>query len=144
MTDIYKVGLISTFRLLGGAVATAIYTSIQSSRFVSVLPGWVAGAAEATGFQGSLSALITAATANTPAAYRAVNGISNSTIAAVQTAVKEANLEAYKLVYLVAIAFGAVAISAAFSTKSVDEKSRSGVIAAKLENEGTRQITAAH
>lgn len=61
-TDIgVGVGLISTFRLIVGAVATAIYTSIQSSRFTSLLPGKVAAAADATGFSGSRQELLTAA-----------------------------------------------------------------------------------
>ncbi|KAH8911117.1 MFS general substrate transporter [Coniochaeta sp. PMI_546] len=135
-TDIgVAVGLISTFRLIGGAIATAIYTSIQSSRYTQVLPGWVESAAKSSGFNGSESALLTAATANTAAAYSKVPGITNATISAVQYAVKEANSEAYKLVYLVAIAFGAVAITAAFTTKGVDEKARNSSTAAKLETE---------
>lgn len=135
-TDIgVAVGLISTFRLIGGAIATAIYTSIQTSRFAVLLPGEVEGAAQATGFNGSLPALVTAAKTNTPAAYSKVPGITNSTISAVQEAVRQANTQGYKLVYLVAIAFGALAIAAAFSTKGVDEKSRSSSTAARLENE---------
>lgn len=130
-----QVGLISTFRLIGGAVATAIYTSIQSSRFKEILPGGVTTAAEASGFNGSVPALITAAGTNTPAAYAKVPGITNSTIAAVQFAVKQANAESYRLVYYVAIAFGAIAIASAFSTKAVDEMSRSNQTAARLENE---------
>lgn len=129
------VGLISTFRLIGGAIATAIYTSIQTSRYAQVMPGRVADAAAAAGFDGSVPALVAAAGANTAAAYAAVQGATGSVVAAVQEAVKEANSEAYKLVYLVAIAFGALAIGAAFSTKGVDAKSRSGHTAARLENE---------
>lgn len=131
----YQVGLISTFRLIGGAVATAIYTSIQSSRFKDTLPGRVTSAAEASGFNGSMPALITAAGTNTAAAYAKVPGITNSTIAAVQYAVKEANAKSYQLVYFVAIAFGVIAIASAFSTKGVDDKSRSNQTAARLENE---------
>lgn len=135
-TDIgVAVGLISTFRLIGGAIATAIYTSIQTSRYAEVLPRWVGSAAASSGFGGNESALLTAAKANTPAAYAKVPGITNATISAVQYAVKEANSEAYKLVYLVAIAFGAVAIAAAFTTKGVDDKTRNSSTAAKLETE---------
>ena len=121
--------------MIGGAVATAIYTSIQSSRFKEILPSGVTSAAESVGFNGSMPALITAAGTNTAAAYAKVPGITNSTVAAVQLAVKEANAESYKLVYYVAIAFGVVAIASAFSTKSVDDKSRSNETAARLENE---------
>jgi hypothetical protein len=135
-TDIgVAVGLISTFRLLGGAVATAIYTSVQSSRYTDVLPGKVTAAAQASGFGGSLPVLLKAAKTNTALAYSKVPGINNGTIAAVQLAVKNANVEAYQLVYLVAIAFGVCAIAAAFSTKGVDAKSRSNETAAHLEND---------
>ncbi|KAJ9151105.1 MFS general substrate transporter [Coniochaeta hoffmannii] len=144
-TDIgVAVGLISTFRLIGGAIATAIYTSIQSSRYAQVLPGWVESAARSSGFNGSESALLSAAKLNTAVAYNKVPGITNSTISAVQYAVKEANSEAYKIVYLVAIAFGAVAITAAFSTKGVDEKQRNSSTAAKLETEKGGDISFAH
>ncbi|KIW02240.1 uncharacterized protein PV09_06393 [Verruconis gallopava] len=129
------VGLISTFRLIGGAIATAIYTSIQTSKFTSILPGYVQSAALSSGFRGSMTALLKAATANTAAAYKAVPGISNQTIAATQLAVKEAHIKAYSLIYLVAIAFGCVAIVSALSVKSIDESQRSKHVAAHLEND---------
>ncbi|KAH8176647.1 fungal trichothecene efflux pump (TRI12) domain-containing protein [Sarocladium implicatum] len=136
-TDIgVGVGLISTFRLIGGAVATAIYTSIQSSRFESVLPGRVRSAADGTGFSGSMDSLLAAAQVNTLAAYQAVDGISNATIAAAQDAVLQSNSTAYQMVYLVAIAFGVCAIAAALSVKPIQQSQRSNNTAARLENEG--------
>lgn len=135
-TDIgVGVGLISTFRLIGGAVATAIYTSIQSSRYTALLPVKVRTAAEDTNFTGSVAALIEATTSGTATAYDAVEGASNRTIEATQMAVVQANSEAYQTVYLVAIAFGALAIASALSTKSVDAQSRSNARAARLETE---------
>lgn len=135
-TDIgIGVGLISTFRLIGGAVATAIYTSIQTSEFGKLLPGQVRAAAESTDYSGSIESLVTAAKANTPAAYSAIEGITNSTIAAVQHAVLVSNSKSYRIVYLVAIAFGCVAIAAALSVKSIDRSQRSNEVAAKLETE---------
>lgn len=119
--------------MIGGAIATAIYTSVQSSRFNEILPGEVISAAKSVGFNGSMPAVIAAGGTNTAAAYAKVPGLTNSTIAAVQSAVKKANSESYKLVYLVAIAFGAVAIAAAFCTQAVDNRSRSNEIAARLE-----------
>ncbi|KAH7024009.1 fungal trichothecene efflux pump [Ilyonectria destructans] len=135
-TDIgIGVGLISTFRLIGGAVATAIYTSIQTSEFGKLLPGQVRAAAENTDYGGSIESLVAAAKANTPAAYSAIEGITNSTIAAVQHAVLVSNSKSYRIVYLVAIAFGCVAIAAALSVKSIDRSQRSNEVAAKLETE---------
>lgn len=129
------VGLISTFRLIGGAIATAIYTTIQTNKFVQELPGMVETAAQSSGFAGSVTALIKAAGLNTAVAYAAVPGISNKTIAATQVAVKLAHVKAYSLIYLVAIAFGVVAIMAALSIKGIDESQRSGHIAAHLEDD---------
>lgn len=135
-TDIgVAVGLISTFRLLGGAVAQVIYTTIQSNRFAQVLPGEVTQAAMATNFNGSMPALLAAATKNTFPAYDAVPGITNSTISAVRVAVKQANANGYKMVFLVAIAFGALAIASACSVKGIDPSQRSNATAARLENE---------
>lgn len=136
-TDIgIGVGLISTFRLIGGAVATAIYTSIQTSRYAEIMPKSVRNAAEGDGFGGSLDDLVSAARNNTPAAYAAVEGASNSTIQAVQRAIVQANSKSYQMVYLVAIAFGCVAIASALSVKSIDKSQRSNETAARLENEG--------
>lgn len=136
-TDIgVSVGLISTFRLIGGAVATAIYTSIQTSRYSQVMPKFVRNAAENVGFGGSMDDLLIAAGTNTPAAYADVAGANNATVEAVQGAVLQANSESYRIVYLVAIAFGAVAIASALSVKSIDKSQRNNETAAKLENEG--------
>lgn len=138
-TDIgVSVGLISTFRLIGGAVATAIYTSIQTSRFNEVLPGNVRAAAAESGFSGSVDDLLIAAHNNTAAAYGAVEGVTNSTISAVTSAVLQSNVVSYQIVYLVAIAFGGIAIAASLSTKSIEKSQRSTETAAKLENEGPK------
>lgn len=82
-----------------------------------------------------MTRLLNAAKVGTAAAYKAVPGITNSTTAAVTQAVKVSNAQGYKLVYLVAIAFGAVAIMAAFTVKDVDESQRSKYVAAHLETE---------
>lgn len=137
-TDIgVGVGLISTFRLIGGAVATAIYTSIQTSEFAKMLPGAVRSAVEDIGYEGSVDALLTAGKANTPTAYGAVENLTNATVAAVQRAVLVSNSKSYRTVYLVAIAFGWVAIASALSVKSIDSSQRSNLVAAKLENDKT-------
>ena len=135
MTRGVAVGLISTFRLIGGAIATAIYTSIQSSKFTSILPGYVSSAASSSDFTGSISELLRAARINTASAYRAVEGINNQTIAATQVAVKDAHVQAYQLIYLVAIAFGVVAIAASASVADIKESQRSSNVAARLEDD---------
>jgi pyruvate/2-oxoglutarate dehydrogenase complex dihydrolipoamide acyltransferase (E2) component len=134
-TDIgIAIGLISTFRLIGGALATAIYTSIQTSRFADALPGKVQVAAQTTRFSGSIDQLLTASKAGA-AAVAKVPGISASTIAAVTKAIKDANSDGYKLTYLVAIAFGCVAIISACLVKDIDNEQRNTDVAAHLEND---------
>ncbi|CAK7210123.1 hypothetical protein SBRCBS47491_000664 [Sporothrix bragantina] len=135
-TDIgVAVGLISTFRLMGGAIATSIYTAIQTTRYAQLLPGQVTEAARSSGFTGSIAALVTAAKTNTAAAYAKVPGITNATISATEVAVKDAAANSYHLVYLVAIAFGALAIGASFSIKGVDDSARTSHTAVHLEND---------
>lgn len=129
------VGLVSTSRLIGGAVAGAIYTSIYTQRYAIAVPAQVSAAAAASGFTGSLSALLKASAVNTAAAYNAVPGINAKVIAACQSAVKFAYVDAFSLVYQVAIAFGALGIMAALCTRSVDAKKKSNDRAVVLENE---------
>lgn len=136
------VGLAGTFRLLGGSVATAIYTAITNSTFASHLPGEVARAAP--GFA-NMSALLKAAATNTAAAYKAVPGITAEVISATQMAVKLSYVQAYRTTYLSALGFGGLAIIAAFLTKSTDVGMKNNTRIVRLENEKSKseeEITA--
>ncbi|OAG07378.1 MFS general substrate transporter [Paraphaeosphaeria sporulosa] len=130
------VGLAGTFRLLGGSVATAIYTAINNNTFAKKLPNEVLAAAP--GFS-NMSALIKAAALNTAAAYKTVPGITNEVIAATQMAVKEAYVQAYKVTYLSALGFGALAIGAAMMTKSTDKHMKNNKRIVRLENEKVKE-----
>lgn len=92
-------------------------------------------AATAAGFSGNLDALVAAATLNTAAAYKKVNGITPGVITAVTTAVEDAYIDAFRLVYLVAIAFGCVAILLALTAKGVPASRKTNSRAVQLENE---------
>lgn len=127
--------MISTFRLIGGAISTAIYTSIQTNKFASIMPGMVESAAQRSGFIGSMTKLLAAAKSNKVDSYSMVPDITNATIAAAQSAVKEAHVKAYSLIYLVAISFGCVAILASLSIKRIDDSQRSKEVSAHLEND---------
>lgn len=129
------VGLISTFRLIGGAVATSIYVSIYTSRYASsIAPNLQRRIAE-SGFQGQFQALLKATALNTPAAYAKVPGTNPQTVQAAMLAVKESYVGAFKVVYLVAIAFGVCAIASALSTRSVKKSMKSNARAVTLETE---------
>ncbi|RDW65636.1 uncharacterized protein DSM5745_09375 [Aspergillus mulundensis] len=131
-------GLLCTFRLIGGAVATAIYTAIQSNRYSSIIEGMVRSAAEDSGYAGSIADLLAAATINTQAAYEGVPSTTDQVIDAVQQAVKVASAESYQLVYEVAVAFGGLAILVALTTRDIDKEKKTNETAVQLENEGVR------
>jgi hypothetical protein len=126
------VGLAGSFRLLGGSVATAIYSAINNNTFAKSLPGEVTAA---TPNFDNMSALMKAAAANTAAAYAAVPGISAEVIAATQMAVKQAYVQAYRTTYLSALGFGAAAIAAALLTKSTALEMKNNKRIVRLENE---------
>jgi hypothetical protein len=84
------VGLVGTFRLLGGSIATAIYNSIINNSFASALPDQVREQISGLDFPSSnIPELIAAALKNTAATYKAVPGISASVTAAAALAVKK-------------------------------------------------------
>lgn len=131
-------GLLSSFRLTGGAIATAIYSSVQSSKFIEILPSKVEVAATAADFTGDISELLIAARLNTAAAYSKVAGADSEVIAAVRRAVEDANLVSFRLVYLVGIGFGCVAITAALLQREVDPAVKSNARAVRMENEPSK------
>ena len=132
------VGLAGTFRLLGGAVATAIYTAILTGGFNSALPSEMTKAIDSAGVPYSrelLAGLIKAAQTNTAAAYNAVTGITPALASSAAMATKLAYVNGFKIVYLVAIAFGALAILASLCTVSTDRKLKNNQRAVVLKNE---------
>lgn len=133
------VGLVSTFRLVGGAVASAIYTSIQGNEYAKVLPVQMSVAASRSGFSGSVSGLTAAAINGTTAAYSKI-GASSVTISAARLAIKEANVQSFSLVFKVAIAFGGLAIIGALCTRSVDVHKKNNNRAAIVENEKAVEV----
>ncbi|KAF2113794.1 fungal trichothecene efflux pump [Lophiotrema nucula] len=142
-TDIgVAVGLVSTSRLIGGAIAGAIYTSIYSNRYTSEIPSILQSSASAAGFTGSFSALLAASKLNTAAAYNKVAGMTPAVLRAAQIAVQDAYIKSFRLVFLVAIAFGAVAICSALMTRSVPMERKTGRRAVTMENEKDMRGTA--
>lgn len=128
---------------MGGAVATAIYSAILSNRFASELPRKVSPLLQSYDIPSAdVPALLQAAKLNTAAAYEALIetiGASASLIADVQMAVKLAYVQAFKMVYLVAIAFGVVAIICAACTKSIPQERKTMQRAVLMENEAKQE-----
>lgn len=130
-------GLASTFRLMGGAVATAIYSAILANTFAQQLPKTMAPVIKQYAIpKNVVPDLLAAATLNTPDAYAEVpGGVSDNVIAASGMAVKYAYVDAFRLVYLVALAFGGLAIIAAAFTKSIPKEKKTMTRAIHMENE---------
>ncbi|KAF5511964.1 Trichothecene efflux pump TRI12 [Colletotrichum aenigma] len=132
------VGLAGTFRLFGGAVATAIYTAIYSSRLAEVLPGEMKSAIDASGVDFSeslLAGLVKAAGTNTAAAYGAVAGATPRLTTLAIEATKQSYVAGFRLVYLVAIGFGVAATVASMCTVSTDRAKKNNERAIVLKNE---------
>lgn len=129
-------GLASTFRLMGGAVATAIYSAILANQFASSLPNKMAPVIASNSIsQENARGLLAAAALNTAEAYETVPNISPDIVEASQGAVKLAYVEAFRLVYLVAIAFGILACTAALFTKTIPKEKKTMHRAIRMENE---------
>ena len=121
---------------MGGSVATAIYTAILTNRFANQLPVKMAPVIQSHNLSPSTAkALLDAAALNTAEAYAAVSGVSEAVIAEAAMAVKLAYVQAFKLVFLVAIAFGCLAITAAAFTKTIPKERKTLVRAVRMENE---------
>ncbi len=132
------VGLAGTFRLFGGAVATAIYTAIYSNRQLQTLPGFMKDAISDSGVAYSdslLAGLVKAATVNTAAAYQKVAGVTPQLAALAIEATKQSFVKGFSLVYLVAIAFGLLAAGASLCTVSTDRAKKNNARAVIMKNE---------
>lgn len=116
-------GLAGTSRLLAGAVATAIFSSVTNNKYAARLPQTVqSNLAPFNLAPATVTRLITAARLNTVAAYNAIPGITPEIRAAASLGNKQAYLEGAHLSYLVALAFGCVGVVAAFWIPSVDKR----------------------
>lgn len=128
-------GLIATSRLAGGAIATAIYSSVETSHYASVIPNKIKEAALSSGFTGSVPELLKASATNTAAVYDTVAGMNAIVMAAAQKAVQDAYIDAFQLVFLVSIPFGCVAILMALLAKPIAADMKTDHRAVHLENE---------
>jgi hypothetical protein len=82
--------------------------------------------------------LIAAARNNTAPAYNLVRGMTGAIQNATRIAIQDSYIESYKLVYLVGIAFGCVAIGLALIAKPIDKAKKTNERAVTLENESMK------
>jgi trichothecene efflux pump TRI12 len=101
----------------------AIYVAILKNRLNDNLAPTVTSTALNAGIsKSSIPALFKALEAGTADALQAVPGMTTQIAAIVEEAVQTVYSSAYRTVYLASIAFGGVAIIAAFSSRSIDDK----------------------
>jgi len=102
-------------RAVAATVFTAIYAAAFSTRLEKKLPSYIAKAAQGAGLPvTSLEAFIKALTSNNTEDLGQVPGVSPSIIATAAVALKQAFADSLRVVYIIAIPFGAVACLACF------------------------------
>lgn len=114
------VGVLGTFRSMGGSVGNAAFGAILRSVSNEELPKKIAAAAMANGFAGDLSALIPAAIENglgVPFAFSQIQGATTSIQLATLEAFHQAYAKAFRMVFYSTIPFGIIALIAAFFIK---------------------------
>lgn len=116
-------GLAGTSRLLAGAIATAIFSNVTNNKYAEALPAQITSAVASFSLAPDVVIkLIAAAKAGTPAAYKAVPGITPAIEVAAVLGNKKAYLEGAHLSYQVALGFGLLGCIAAVFITSVDTR----------------------
>jgi hypothetical protein len=124
-------GILGSIRALGGAVAQALYVTILTNKLTKNLPALVAPAATGAGLPASsLPSLFAGITSGN---FTAVPGFNAQIGTVVGSAVKQAYIESFKIVFLATIPFGVLLIVAAFFVPNMD-KYLSGNVARRLQN----------
>lgn len=117
------VGLLNSIRVCFGAIAVAIYTTVQSSRELTLQAIYIPQAALGAGLPSSsipeLSTTIQ--DGGLSANLENIPGMNSNIIAAVKQAGKHAYAGGCDLVFLVIISFGALSLILSFLIKNVDE-----------------------
>ncbi|OQV04625.1 hypothetical protein CLAIMM_09480 [Cladophialophora immunda] len=126
-------GLIGSVRSTGGAIAIAIYGTIIRDKATSdIVPRVAAAAVEAGLAPSEVPSFILALTSGSASALASIKNITPAIIAAGADAIKTVYAEAFKLVFLVSLAFGVISCITAVFVRSVD-KSLTDQIAVKLD-----------
>ena len=121
-------------RAVAATVFTAIFSAAYSARLEIKVPKYVAKAALDAGLPGnSLSAFLKAFVANQPASLRNVPGLSTKILAAASAALKQAEADSLRVVFIIAAPFGALACVACIFLSSL-QKSMNYCVDAPIEN----------
>lgn len=128
-------GVAGSVRGAISSILIAVYTSVLTNRLTSTISTQVPKAVVSAGLPAtSVAEFIGAFSIGTPAAFKAVPGITDHILALGTRAYKQANADAFATVYLTTIAFSALAIFLTFFAPNTDDL-MSGKVAATLHNE---------
>lgn len=110
------LGLLGCMRSAIASVATAVFVSVLNNKLETNVPKYVIPAITDAGLPSSSAPDLLAALST--GVFNNVEGITPNIIAAATAANQVAYTESFKIVYLSALAFGAVGIIAAFNTQN--------------------------
>ncbi len=115
------MGLVTVFRYVGGSVGTTVYQVILTNQLTDNLGVNVATALAEAGLPLASIPAVTEALATGNATSPALALASPAALAAGATAIKLTYADAFKIIYLVSIAFGTVGTICAAFTRNVGE-----------------------
>lgn len=117
------VGLLGTFRSMGGSVGNAIFSTILRTEAAKEIPKQIIGAATTNGYTGDLSKLISAVTMAGVGVLEPLTSLhlSPTTEAATLAAFHSAYAASFRIVFYSTIPFGIVALVAAVFIKDASK-----------------------
>ena len=125
-------GVFVTSRTLGGAVATTIYLTVLQNRITTDIPKYVALPLAENGTKPSLIPGIILALTSGDVTSPALASVSPKALYAAVTGLKLAYADAFRLVYLISIAFGVIGCVVVAFAANVDHL-MTGKVDIKLE-----------
>jgi hypothetical protein len=126
-------GLSATFRMVASSVATVVYVTVLENRLKQTIPATVPAALVAAGLPvDRVQAFLQALESGSAAALQQVPETTGHIVQVGVQAYKEANVQAYRTVYLVTIAFSVMGLVSAGFTPNT-EKSLSYDVAVTLQ-----------
>ncbi|KAI9795862.1 MAG: hypothetical protein M1835_005058 [Candelina submexicana] len=128
------IGVAGSLRSAISTVAATVYTVVLTNRLKSTIPAQVPPVVVKAGLpKTSVEAFLEAFAKGTPAAFKAVKGITPEILEKGTEAYKYASADAYKTVFLTTIAFSGVAVIISFFAPNVDDR-MTGEVAATLHS----------
>jgi len=135
-------GVAGSTRSIVSTIASTIYQVVLADRLKKTIPNEVVPAITNAGLPlSSVTAYFAAVAEGTAAAFSAVKGITPTIIAAGTRATRIAYVEAFKTVFLTAIAFGVISILLACCVPNVEDRMTHDV-AATLHSRGNETVLA--